>query len=302
MRRAAASLCHSGDVVRIVHYNVRRCIDLEGLCSRKRILQTLARLQPTLVTLNEVDIRKTPTLLDDLSAEVGLVHGHFFGHVRDVYGNVMASRLPLQLIEQTKLRGGSMVQIRNGTSHHIVRGMLSASIRVHGVDTRVAVTHLDHMSSAERRVQMNHVLQTLAESDDQQCLIMGDLNALGRADYTSEQWIHHECYNRAKGWSAPVDELAAGGTLHMLQENRFVDAFAAMGQRPHWQQPPWSAHTRDPERPSYRIDYAWTRAPSSNGGRRLVPLDAFVEFECGAASDHQPIVLDFEATSFDASE
>ena len=33
-----------------------------------------------------------------------------------------------------------------------------------------------------------------------------------------------------------------------------------------------------------------------------VPLAAFVELDSGEASDHQPLVVDFEAVAFDAGE
>ena len=46
-----------------------------------------------------------------------------------------------------------------------------------------------------------------------------------------------------------------------------------------------------------------SRNPSSPVGRRLVPHAARAELECdGAASDHQPLVVDLEAIAFDAGE
>ena len=54
--------------------------------------------------------------------------------------------------------------------------------------------------------------------------------------------------------------------------------------------------------PRYRIDYAWLCNPAAAYGRRLVPLSTRVEHDCGGASDHQPIVIDFEAIAFDAGE
>ena len=59
---------------------------------------------------------------------------------------------------------------------------------------------------------------------------------------------------------------------------------------------------RDEERPPCRIDYIHSRPPAQQGGRRLVPLAAAVESDCGGASDHQPLVVDFEAIAFDAGE
>ena len=42
------------------------------------------------------------------------------------------------------------VRTKDGRVHRIVRGLISASTCVHGINIRAAVTHLDHMSSAER--------------------------------------------------------------------------------------------------------------------------------------------------------
>jgi endonuclease/exonuclease/phosphatase family metal-dependent hydrolase len=307
-RGAAASLCHSGDVFRVVHWNVRRCVDLSGTSSYARVLQTLERLQPTLLTLNEVDMRQTPALLEDLSSAVGLPHSSFFGHVRGVYGNVLASAVPLSDAVHTHVEGGTEVTTKDGSVHRIARGLLSASLSALGVELRVGVTHLDHMSYEQRRVQMEHVLRTLGASGsrplaaEQQCLLLGDLNALGRADYSVEEWAAHEAYNAAKGWGAPDDEGAAGGVLALLRAARFVDAYASLEGPPAWGRAPWTAHVLDAERPPYRIDYAWSRAPAAVGGRRLVPLAAFVELDSGEASDHQPLVVDFEAVAFDAGE
>ena len=204
MRRtatAALSLCHSGDALRVVHWNVRRCVDLTGMDSLDRVLRTVEELRPALLSLNEVDLTQTPSLLEDLAA-IGLPHASFFGHVRGTYGNLLASASPLHDIEHMHLEGGSEVKTRDGGVHRIARGMLAASTSVAGVDVRVAVTHLDHMSSEQRHVQTRHVMRQLG--GDEQCLVLGDLNALCRADYTVEQWEAHAAYNQARGISRLV--------------------------------------------------------------------------------------------------
>ena len=113
-----------------------------------------------------------------------------------------------------------------------------------------------------------------------------------------EQWAAHAAYNAARGWPPPCAEEAC---LQQMRSARFVDAYAALERRPgEWRAPPWSAHTRDPERPPYRIDFVWSRAPDN--GRCLVPLSAYVIREAGEASDHLPLIVDFEAIAFDAGE
>ena len=174
-RTATAALCHSGDALRVMHWNVRRCVDLTDTPSLDRVLRTLEQLRPALLSLNEVDLTQTPTLLEDLSA-ISLPHASFFGHVRGTYGNLIASATPLHGVEHTHLEGGTEVRTRDGGVHRIARGLLAASTSVGGVDVRVAVTHLDHMSREQRLTQMRHVLRALGGGDGQ-CLLLGDLNA-----------------------------------------------------------------------------------------------------------------------------
>ena len=52
------------------------------------------------------------------------------------------------------------------------------------------------------------------------------------------------------------------------------------------------AHARVPDGPRYRIDYVWSRAPTE-AGAGLVARAACVERDCGGASDHQPIVIEW---------
>jgi endonuclease/exonuclease/phosphatase family metal-dependent hydrolase len=302
-RRAAAS--HSGDVMRLAHWNIRRAVDpSSNQSSLARVLSCIERLRPTIVTLNEVDTRECPTLLDDMH-RLGLTHQAFFGHARDnTYGNALLSTVPLKHVKRTHLDGGTVVRTKAGNTHRIARGLVSASVCVLGVSARVALTHLDHMSAAQRAVQMTHVLSTLDDGSPlEQSLVVGDLNALARADYSRAEWDQHEAVGAANGWGVPHDDAAPESTLSLLGGAGFVDCHAAVAHRPQreWASPPWTAHVHA-DGPRYRIDYCWLSRPASPVGRRFVPLAAYVEQDCGRASDHQPLVVDLEAIAFDAGE
>ena len=300
LRRAlcAASAAQTGDTMRQVHWNLRRCVDpATGTNSTARVLACIKNLEPTVLTLNEVDISMTPTLFEEFAA-LGLRHQSFFGHVREgQYGNALLSTLPLERVTHTHLDGGTVVLKRDGTKHRIARGMLSASINAFGVSTRLSVTHLDHMSAEQRRVQMAHVLRTMTDeaAASEPTILVGDLNALSRRDYTAAQWGAHEAHNAAKGWGPPVDDAAEDGSLGLLASSGFVDAFYSLlsprggGE---WATPPWTAHARVPDGPRYRIDYVWSRAPTE-ARSGLVARAACVERDCGGASDHQPIVIEW---------
>ena len=56
---------------------------------------------------------------------------------------------------------------------------------------------------------MAHVLRALTQPAEEQTLLLGDLNALTRADYTESEWGRHEAHNAARGWDAPHDDAAA---------------------------------------------------------------------------------------------
>ena len=296
----------AGAAMRVVHWNLRRCIDpISGSCSLARVQRTVERLRPTILTLNEVDLSKTPSLLEDLAPV--LPHASFFGHVSGSYGNALLSTEPLRDIVHTPLNGGSEVRTREGTLHRIHRGSVHAVTSISGVSVCILATHLDHMDQSQRHTQMEHVLQTVgAPAGSRQQLIVGDLNALQRGDYTNPEWAAHEEHNKVKGWASPSDDSAGdGGCLAMLAGAGFIDTFASVHERPsvagaeacqqvsggEWRESPWTAHTRVVGGPRYRIDYVWSRPPLSGG--YFVPVEATVDHDCGGASDHQPVVIDF---------
>jgi len=286
------------DVIRFVQWNLRRCRDVSGECSVNRVCDTLAALRPTVVSLNEIDVSTTPHLLRALSERLGLEHTSFFGHVRGSYGNALLSSEPLTEVSHVHLDGGTTVLSRDGTTkHRIARGMLGASVSLRGVEVLLGVTHLDHISEVERGKQLNHALRWFGAGGARQHLLLGDLNALGRADYTEGEWALHEAHNARLGWGPPAN-ADAGGTLSTLRGAGFQDAYAVAAARTHdggvSRAASWTAHVRAAG-PRYRIDYVWSRPPVV--GPRLVPRTAFVETQCGRASDHQPVVVDFELCS-----
>jgi endonuclease/exonuclease/phosphatase family metal-dependent hydrolase len=116
----------------------------------------------------------------------------------------------LQRRLDSHLDGGAEVVTRDGRTHRIVRGLLQAETEALGLPLRIGVTHLDHMAEVQRTIQAKHVLHELrisprssssssgvAGDDAPQTLLLGDLNALTAADYTTRQWAAHQDYNAA---------------------------------------------------------------------------------------------------------
>lgn len=293
---AASAAAAAGPPYRFVTYNVRRFTDDEGGSTVASVAESLHALAPEFVCLNEVDLDKRPEALETVAAQLGGFHIEFFGHVKgkdgfDKYGNALLSRFPPVRSERTPLDGGFMGE-HNGQPYRIHRGLLAADFELPTagggtLPLTVAVTHLDHISEPERVTQLNHVVSALgAFSGGGPTILMGDLNAMVRSDYTEPEWAAHEQRNADAGWAAP-----AAGCLGVLEEAGYADAFSAMvgggalaDVKGLWR---WTGHVGEPV---YRIDYIW-----SKGGAGVVSraVESFVATDA-ESSDHYPLVADLQ--------
>jgi endonuclease/exonuclease/phosphatase family metal-dependent hydrolase len=215
MAATAAVAAQPIERLRFVTYNVRRFTGADGSSTVAEIAAALRRLKPSFVCLNEVDLDKRPGALETVSRELGGFYIEFFGHVKgkagfDKYGNALLSRYPPARSTRTHLDGGFASE-HNGKPYRIHRGMLAAEFALTAVDGNtfpitVAATHLDHISEPERRTQLAHVVRTLGDSEQSgdSTVLMGDLNAMTRSDYTDDEWAAHEKRNADAGWEAPT--------------------------------------------------------------------------------------------------
>ena len=205
------------------------------------------------------------------------------------------------------LDGGTVVPY-DGGEYRIHRGMLAVEFAVPAgavgqssssasagggsrgaLNLTVACTHLDHITEAERETQLRHIVRSLG-GDERAVVLLGDLNALTRSDYSADEWAVLEGENAANGWHPP-----SAGCLGILEESGWRDCFARLHAPtrssppsppyPEWQRR-WTAHT---EQPRFRIDYSWLSAGARAAGLR--PVGAFV-LTGATQSDHFPLVVD----------
>lgn len=211
--------------MRVVQWNVRRFSDACGVSQVAAVAERLVRLNPSFVALNEVDLSLRPNALEELSEALGM-HYAFFGHAREgAYGNALLARTPIDATHRVELDGGTVVTHR-GNPHRINRGLLSCETRWHGRPLRVAVTHLDHMCESQRALQATSVVRSLGTCAQGPTLLLGDLNALTRRDYSAFEWAAHAEHNEAQGWAPPRDGAQSGGSLSTLFEAGFRDTVA----------------------------------------------------------------------------
>lgn len=293
-------------LLRVIHLNVHRFANVAagsstsaaGSSTVGAVGAALSALHPDLVTLNEVDVALMPGCLESVSTALSLPFVDFFGHVRGTYGNAILSRYPLSRRKAVHLEGGTEFRFPAGTrkfngeiakeneAHRIVRGLLITDVELpSGLrPLGVAVTHLDHMDVAQRRTQLRHIVR---EAGDGALLLMGDLNALTRSDYSDGAWRRLEERARERKWQLPQH-----GDLSILRDAKFEDVAVASGSEVQL--------TAPAREPLYRVDYGWLRGGGAPGTAKTAPPGATITMEAARVhgevlvSDHLPLVVDLQ--------
>jgi endonuclease/exonuclease/phosphatase family metal-dependent hydrolase len=167
--------------IRIMTYNVHSCIGMDGRISPERIARVIARHEPDIVALQEVDINCLRTQGIDQPHKIARhleMFYHFHPTIRvaeELYGNAILSRYPLQLIKATQLP--NMLQ---GGAYQESRGALWVNIQTPHTNLHIINTHLS-LRRGERLLQAQALIgkDWLGHPECQGPLILcGDFNAL----------------------------------------------------------------------------------------------------------------------------
>ncbi len=171
--------------VRVMTYNIRHCLGIDGVLSPERTASVIKAARPDIVALQELDIRRRRTRRVDqvrfLADELGMdVHFHPARHVRDErFGNAIFTRLPSRLVHQAALP----------TPPHLQRieprSALWVAVDLGGVVLNVVNTHMS-LLGRDRVVQARALLGPdwlghPACGDPNPVLLVGDLNASPRS-------------------------------------------------------------------------------------------------------------------------
>ena len=99
------------DTIRIMTYNVRSCIGMDGKISPRRIARVIGRHKPDIVALQELDMNRKRTGEVDqahlIAQELEMIY-HFHPSVvvdEECYGDAVLSRFPMELIRAGRLPG-----------------------------------------------------------------------------------------------------------------------------------------------------------------------------------------------------
>jgi endonuclease/exonuclease/phosphatase family metal-dependent hydrolase len=166
--------------LRIMTYNVHSCIGMDGKLAPERIARVIARANPDVVALQELDVGRARTEGIDQAHRIARYlemdfHFHPAMHIEEErYGDAILTHLPMRLIKADALPGLSDLPRLER------RGALWVAIDVGGQEVQIINTHLG-LFARERMEQVNALLGTdwLA---NEQCrgpvILCGDFNAV----------------------------------------------------------------------------------------------------------------------------
>jgi endonuclease/exonuclease/phosphatase family metal-dependent hydrolase len=175
-RRVGASV----NSLRIMTYNVHSCIGMDGKLAPDRIARVIARANPDVVALQELDVGRARTEGIDQAHRIARYlemdfHFHPAIHIEEErYGDAILTHLPMRLVKADALPGPPELPRLER------RGALWVAIDLGDQEVQIMNTHLG-LLARERMLQVNALLG--AEwLEHQQCrgrvILCGDFNAL----------------------------------------------------------------------------------------------------------------------------
>lgn len=135
-------LCEKPVTLRILTYNVHSCVGMDGKMSPDRIARVIARHQPDIVALQELDVgRKRTDSVDQAKLIADKLNMAFHFHPawaieEEKYGDAILSRYPMRLV-----RAQDLPRLRVHRLHEL-RGALWVEIDLGGRKLQLINTHL----------------------------------------------------------------------------------------------------------------------------------------------------------------
>jgi len=168
----------------LMSYNVHGCAGMDGCISTERIARVIARFNPDIIALQELDVgRLRSGKIDQVEMIARKLEMKFHFHPAfrwkdEQYGNAILSKYPMALI-----KSGSLPRSADKGRQYEPRGVLWVSVEFEGKKIQVFNTHLS-LWPHERDLQVDALLseQWLQHPDCRGPVVLcGDFNALPRS-------------------------------------------------------------------------------------------------------------------------
>lgn len=156
-------------MIRLVSWNLHRCIGHDGIMSAERCAAVMREIDADIYALQEVESLPGHELdaLALLARETGthIVSGATMYHAQTHYGNALLSRLPAAEERHHNIS----VQGREP------RAVIDTSFEINQQHLQIITTHLG-LSPSERRFQVERLLTMFKIHDNDVVILAGDLN------------------------------------------------------------------------------------------------------------------------------
>lgn len=245
---------HLPSMPRIVTYNVHRCVGNDRRLDVGRIADVLAKLQPDIVALQELDVGRARTGGADQAHEIAArlkMTSHFHPAMKveeELYGDAILTTLPERLIQAGPLPGHPLIPALEP------RGALWIEADVDGGCVQVINTHLG-LVPKEQQLQAEHL--------------------------AGPSWLAHPRFAGPRILLGDFNATASSVVYRTLTARLAAARRLAPVQTP--------TSTFPSQLPVLRIDHLFV-SPEI----RVTALFAPYEPATRAASDHLPLVMDFE--------
>jgi len=212
--------------LRIMTYNVHRCVGADGRADPRRIADVIAACQPDMVALQELDVGRLRTGGIDqahaIAHPLGMrVHFHPALQVEEeLYGDAILTALPMRLMKAGPLPRSVGFE---------PRGALWAAIEANGTEIQIINTHLG-LPAYERMAQARALLgkNWLGHPECRDpVILLGDFNARRRsvvyrmftAKLRDAQLVLHKRARRTFPARVPmlrIDHIFCSGSVDVL--------------------------------------------------------------------------------------
>lgn len=161
----------TNDYVKVSSYNIHSCFGRDGIYRPDRVAGVIGELGADIIGLQEVDsaLRASDGLnqLDFIASQTGMqmVTGPTISRGTGDYGNALLTRFGIAATRRIDL----------SLPGREPRGALDVDLDRGGQIIRVVVTHLG-LKGAERRQQINRLINVLARDEARPTLLLGDMN------------------------------------------------------------------------------------------------------------------------------
>lgn len=165
------------DALRILAYNVKHGLGMDGRVDLERIAAVIRSLEPDVVTLQEIDSVTTRTGLVDQAARLGeltglrAIFGGFMDYRGGRYGMALLSRYPILEWENHRLPDGAEPRSALAARIEVLRPGYGRALQVVVVGVHLYATAEERLAQAERMVD-------LFANEAAPVILAGDFNSL----------------------------------------------------------------------------------------------------------------------------